>query len=387
MKILVLGGDGYLGWPTAMYFSNRNNEVAVVDNFIKRKWEMEVGASPLIPIANLHERVKVWKDISGNEIKIYIGDLTNDRFVGKVFADFRPEVIVHYGEQPSAPFSMIGNEKAVETQVNNVVGTLNVLFSMKRSCPNSHLIKLGTMGEYGTPNIDIEEGWINIEHKGRKDRVLFPKRAGSFYHLTKIHDSNNIEFGCRVWGLKATDLNQGPVYGIETEETKRHELLCTSFHYDEVFGTALNRFCVQAVAGTAVTPYGKGGQTRGYINIIDTIRCIELAVLNPAEKGEFRVFNQFTEVFSVNELAALVKEQGEKMGLSVKIENIQNPRKEAEEHYYNPVHTRLLDLGLQPHKLDNVLLDSMLKRIIEFKDKINLDVIMPKVRWENKPNN
>lgn len=382
MKILILGGDGYLGWPTAMYFSRKGHEVAVVDNFNKRRWELEMGVRPLIPPATLHERIRVWREVSGKEIMMFIGDLTDRRFVDKVSREYLPDTIVHYGEQPSAPFSMHGNAMAVETQINNVVSTLNILFAMKRNCPHAHLVKLGTMGEYGTPNIDIEEGYITINHKGREDTMIFPKKAGSFYHLSKVHDSHNIEFVCRIWDLRATDLNQGVVYGIETEETKLHPKLNTSFHYDDVFGTALNRFCTQAVAGLPVTPYGKGGQIRGYLNIIDTIQCVELATLYPAQKGEFRVFNQFTELFTVNQLAGLVKEAGDKLRLDVKIEHIPNPRKEAEEHYYNPAHTKLLDLGLRPHKLSDVLLDSMLNIIMKYKDDIDKDVIMPRVKWE-----
>lgn len=382
MKILILGGDGYLGWPTAMYFSRQGHKVAVLDNFNKRKWEMEMGVRPLLPVATLHERVKIWGEVTGKEIKIYIGDLLEQRFVHKVLLDFHPEAIVHFGEQPSAPFSMAGNSKAVETQVNNVVGTLNVLFAMKRNCPEAHLVKLGTMGEYGTPNIDIPEGYITIKHQGREDELLFPKTPSSFYHLSKVHDSNNIYFTCRVWGLRATDLNQGVVYGIETDETKLHQSLATSFHYDETFGTVLNRFCVQAVAGVPVTPYGKGGQTRGYLNILDTIQCVELAVLYPAKKGEFRVFNQFTELFSVNQLAELVKKTGETLGLNVKIDHIDNPRKEAEEHYYNPTNTKLLDLGLKPHKLSEVLIDSMLDVIMKYKDNVDTEIIRPKIKWE-----
>jgi len=382
MKILILGGDGYLGWPTAMYFSRKGHEVAVIDNFNKRKWELQIGARPLIPVATLHERAKVWQEVFGKEIKIFVGDLLNRRFLDKVFSQFIPDTIIHYGEQPSAPFSMIDNSRAVETQINNVMGTLNVLFAMKKHCSHAHLVKLGTMGEYGTPNIDIEEGFIEIEHKGRKDTLIFPKTPGSFYHLSKVHDTNNIFFVCRVWGLRVTDLNQGVVYGIETEETKLHPKLETSFHYDEVFGTALNRFCVQAIAGMPLTVYGRGGQTRGYLNIIDTLQCVELAVLYPAQRGEFRVFNQFTELFTINQLADLVKLAGEKVGLKVNIEHIQNPRKEAEEHYYNPIHTKLIDLGLKPNYLSDVLIDSMLRKIYQNKGNIDKDTIMPKIKWE-----
>jgi len=384
MKILVLGGDGYLGWPTAMYFSRKGHQVAVLDNFNKRQWEMEMGISPLIPIPTLHQRVDLWHKVSGQEIKIYVGDLLNTRLVHKVLADCKPDTIIHYAEQPSAPYSMDGNAKAVETQSNNVIGTLNVLFGMKKNCPHAHLVKLGTMGEYGTPNIDIEEGYIEIEHKGRKDTLPFPKQPGSFYHLSKVHDSNNIYFACRIWNLRATDLNQGVVYGIETNETKMHAGLATSFHYDEVFGTALNRFCTQAIAGHPITPYGKGGQTRGYLNIIDTLQCVELATLYPADKGKFRVFNQFTELFSVNQLAQLVQQAADKLGIKSEIKHIANPRKEQEEHYYNPTHTKLLELGLKPHKLSDVLINSMLKKIYRYKNNINHKTITPKIKWEQK---
>src|SRR5207302_9459050 len=192
-----------------------------------------------------------------------------------------------------------GRGRAVQTQRNNVLGTLNVLHALTKYVPEAQLVKLGTMGEYGTPNIDIEEGWLDVELNGRSDRLPFPKMPGSFYHLSKVHDSHNIHFACRVWGLAATDLNQGVVYGIATDETELHPELRTSFHYDAVFGTALNRFCAQAVAGVPLTVYGAGGQKRGFLNIRDTLECVRLAAENPAERGEVRVFNQFTEVFSV----------------------------------------------------------------------------------------
>lgn len=383
-RVLILGGDGYLGWPTAMYFSRKGYDVAVADNFVKRQWEAEVEAEPLIAIPSLQQRIRFWHAASGKTIRMYVGDLVRERFVSRLFEEFKPDVVVHYGEQPSAPFSMIGNERANETQINNVVGTLNVIFSMKRSVPHAHLIKLGTMGEYGTPNIDIEEGWLTVKHKGRTDRLLFPKKPGSFYHLSKVHDSHNLEFACRIWGLRVTDLNQGVVYGIETDEMKLGEGLQTSFHYDDIFGTALNRFCVQAVARLPITPYGKGEQKRGFLNIVDTLRCVEIAAEHPAKKGEFRVFNQFTEVFSVNELASLVQKSARELGIESRVKNIRNPRKELEQHYYRPVHTHLVKLGLTPHLLSNVLVESMLVKIVEHKHSINEKIISPRVVWERK---
>jgi UDP-sulfoquinovose synthase len=385
MRILILGGDGYLGWPTAMYLSHRGQEVAVLDNFAKRRWELELNVEPLIPIRTMHDRVKAWREVSGEQIELFVGDLRNFGVVEAVLDKFRPDAIVHYGEQPSAPYSMIDQNRAVFTQINNVAGTLNVLWAMRRIVPKAHLVKLGTMGEYGTPNIDIEEGFIHIEHKGRKDVLPFPCQPGSFYHLSKVHDSHNMRFACKLWKLAATDLHQGIVYGIETDETILDERLETSFHYDEVFGTALNRFCVQAVAGIPISVYGTGGQKRGFLNIRDTLRCIELAILNPAKQGEYRVFNQFTETFSITQLAQLVARQGRALGIAADIETVENPRVELEEHYYNPAHTKLLALGLEPHLLSEVLIDSVLKRVKTCRSRIKRDIILPRIKWDGQP--
>lgn len=381
MRILILGGDGYLGWPTALHFSRAGDEVMVVDNFIKRRMEMEDGIEPLEPIPTLHARVARWREVSGREIGLRVGDLLNHRFLYRLLEEFQPDAIVHYAEQPSAPYSMQGREQAVLTQHNNVIGNLNLLFAIKRHCPGAHLIKLGTMGEYGTPNIDIEEGYITIEHNGRKDTLPFPKQPGSFYHLSKVHDSHNIMFACRIWGLRATDLNQGVVYGIDTDETGQNGELRTSFHYDDVFGTVLNRFCVQAIAGIPLSVYGKGGQTRGFLNIRDTIQCIDLSARNPAKEGEFRVFNQFTEMFSVMDLARRVQKAAGMHGLKVEISHRANPRIELEEHYYNAKHSKLADLGLKPHLLEDVLIEQMIDYIGKRKDRINRDTIEPRVKW------
>jgi UDP-sulfoquinovose synthase len=381
MDILVLGGDGYLGWATAMYLSQRGHKVAVLDNFAKRRWELELNVEPLIPIHTLHDRVAAWKILTGRDIELFVGDLRNYSVVEGVLETFRPEAIVHYGEQPSAPYSMIDHNRSVFTQVNNVTGTLNVLWAMKKLSLPCHLVKLGTMGEYGTPNIDIEEGFIEIEHKGRRDTLPFPCQPGSFYHLSKVHDSHNIRFACRAWKLAATDLHQGVVYGIETSETCLDERLATSFHYDDVFGTAINRFCAQAAVGIPLTVYGKGGQRRGFLNIRDTVRCVELAMLNPAKAGEYRVFNQFTETFTVLELANLIADQARKVGLAAEVSHIENPRVELEEHHYNPVHTKLLDLGLEPHFLSQELVGTMIGTILKYKERIKRDIVLPKVKW------
>ncbi|CAN5635405.1 NAD-dependent epimerase/dehydratase family protein [soil metagenome] len=381
MRVLILGGDGYLGWPQAMHLSARGFEVAVLDNFAKRAWERELGIAPLMPIGTLEERVASWRELTGRPIGMYVGDLTDYAFAERTLRDFMPEAIIHYGEQTSAPSSMIDVKHATYTQSNNVVGTLNVLFAMRDVAPEAHLVKLGTMGEYGTPDIDIEEGYLLVNHNGRSHEFLYPKTAGSIYHLSKVHDSHNIHFACRVWGTRATELNQGVVYGIETDESGTDPRLATAFHYDEVFGTALNRFCVQAVVGEPITPYGKGGQTRGYINIRDTMACVELAIRNPAERGELRVYNQFTEQFSVNQLAQEVKGAATEMGMRAEIQHTENPRVESEKHYYNAKHTKLLELGLEPNLLGHELLRSMLHAISRHADRIDRSKLTMGVRW------
>ncbi len=381
MRILILGGDGYLGWPTALRFSAGGHEVSVVDNFSRRRWHEEAGTGSLTPIADLEPRIAAWKEISGKEIRSYVGAIEDGNFLDAVVVETMPEAVVHYGQQASAPYSMASRQKAVETQHANVIGNLNLLFSIRDHVPDCHLVKLGTMGEYGQPEIDIEEGYIEIEHKGRKDTLPFPKLPASLYHCSKVHDSTNIHFACRVWGLRATDLNQGVVYGIDTAETEGDERLITRFDYDEIFGTVLNRFCLQAVIGHPLTVYGAGHQTRGFLNIRDTIACVELAVANPAERGDFRVFNQFTEQFSVLELAGLVKQAGEHLGYAVETQHYENPRVEKEEHYYNAVHTKLLDLGLEPTLLGEELVESMIHIIERYKGNAIESSIDPRTRW------
>jgi UDP-sulfoquinovose synthase len=378
VRILVLGGDGYLGWPTALHLSRRGHEVAVVDNFVRRQYDFEMGVDSLVPIAHLQHRVRVWEEVSGLRVEAFVGDLTDHTFVERVLDATAPEAVVHFAEQRSAPYSMIDRAHASYTQVNNVVGTLNLLYAIAERDPQIHLVKLGTMGEYGTPNIDIEEGFIEITHKGRTDVLPYPKQPGSFYHLSKVHDSHNIQFACRIWGLRATDLNQGVVYGQETDETTMHADLATRFDYDGVFGTVLNRFCVQAVVGHPLTVYGKGGQTRGMLDIRDTLACVELALLHPAAEGEFRVFNQFTESFSVQQMADMVAEAypGE-----VRIEHVEDPRVEKEEHYYRAAHTKLLDLGLVPHLLEPATIRSLLAVVDRHRGRVDPAAIAPTVQW------
>ncbi|MDL1957446.1 MAG: NAD-dependent epimerase/dehydratase family protein [Candidatus Desulfofervidus auxilii] len=381
MRVLILGADGYIGWPTCMYFSRRGHEVIGIDNYFRRKACIELDCEPLFSTPTLIERAKIWKDLTGKEIHIHIGDVTDYHFIKSIFKEYRPETVIHYAEQPSAPYSMIDRDKAAFTVKNNLISTLNVAYAVKEVVPTCHIIKIGTMGEYGTPNIDIEEGWIEIEHKGRKDKFLFPRQASSLYHTTKIQDTDLLWFYVRTWGIRVTDLMQGPVYGISTDEADLDKRLMPHFNYDEIFGTVLNRFVVQAVAGYPLTVYGKGGQTRGYINLRDTLQCVYLAAINPPKQGELRIFNQITETFTVNQLAEKVKKVGEKLGYEVKINHIENPRKEAEEHYYNPKYTGLLELGLKPHYLTDEVLIGMFKVVEKYKDNIKIHKIFKGIKW------
>jgi UDP-sulfoquinovose synthase len=361
--------------------SAAGHEVGIVDSGIRRDYDVELGTSSLVPILSLADRVGVWEAVSGHRLEVFAGDVCDADFITGVVDRFEPNTVVHFAEQRSAPYSMIDRAHAVHTQVNNVVGTLNVLYAIAGR--DVHLVKLGTMGEYGTPNIDIEEGWLEVAHNGRRDRVLFPKRPGSFYHLSKVHDSHNIEFACRVWGVAATDLNQGVVYGVETAETLLDPGLATRFDYDQVFGTVLNRMVVQAVLGDPLTVYGSGEQVRGMLDIRDTVACVRLAVEHPAAAGEFRVFNQFTEQFSVRDLAERVARLSP---VDVQIDELDNPRVEAGTHYYNAAHTKLIDLGLRPHLLDDTTVTGLLRVAESHVHRINPAVIQPTINWRRTDN-
>ena len=382
MRILILGGDGYLGWPTAMHLSAQGHEVTVVDNYLRRNLMLEQDGEALFPVPTMQERARIWQERSGRAIAVRVGDLATWDFVDEIFAGFRPEAIVHYAEQPSAPYSMLDRRPAHLTLHNNLGVTFNVIQAMNAHVPDAHLVKLGTMGEYGTPNIDIEEGWIEIEHKGRRDKFLFPRAAGSLYHTTKVLDTDLLWFYVRVWGLRVTDLMQGPVYGVETDENEGREELFPFLNYDELFGTVVNRFMVQAAAGYPLTVYGAGGQTRGYLNLKDTLQCVRLAIDTPANPGELRVFNQFVETFSVNQIAEKVQASGARLGLDVAVKSLPNPRKEMEEHYYNPAHTGLLELGLEPHPLSDEVMDGMMGLVLRYKDRIVENRIFRGVKWK-----
>lgn len=382
MKILILGADGYLGWPTCLYFSRREHEVIGVDNYFHRNAATELDCESLLLAPDLVQRAKIWEELTGKKIKIHIGDVTNYDLLLSLFKEYRPDAVVHYAEQPSAPYSMISIKEAAFTLQNNLVSTLNIAYAVKEAKPDCHIIKLGTMGEYGTPNIDIEEGWLEIEHNGRMDKFLFPRQAGSLYHTTKVQDTDMLWFYIRTWGLRVTDLMQGPVYGLSTDETDLDPRLIPSFHYDEIFGTVLNRFIVQAVAGYPLTVFGKGNQTRGFLNLRDTMQCVYLSAEHPAETGQLRIFNQLTEAFSVNQLAEKVKKVGDRLGYNVVIDHINNPRVEKEDHYYNVKYTGLMELGLQPHYLTDEVLEGFFAVTDRYKSRINRDAFFRGISWK-----
>jgi UDP-sulfoquinovose synthase len=381
IRTLIAGGDGFCGWATALHLSRAGQDVTILDNLIRRRWDEELGTASLVPIADLEERVEAWEELTGERLSVIIADLTDRAAVFDALERAAPDAIVHFGEQSSAPYSMMDADHAVATQVNNVVGTLNLLFAVRDLVPACHLVKLGTMGEYGTPNIDIEEGYLEVEHRGRRDTVPYPKQPGSFYHLSKVHDSHNILFACRAWGLRATDLNQGVVYNVRTEDTEADPQLANRFDYDSVFGTVLNRFCVQVALGGPITVYGQGGQTRGFIDLRDTVRCVELAIAQPASAGELRVFNQFTEQWSVLQLAHRVLDVAHSLGLDVEMAHLENPRVEAEAHYYRATHRRLLELGLEPHALSDETLAGLIELARSHQDRIRPETMNPTVDW------
>lgn len=382
MRVLILGGDGYLGWPTAMAFAAKGHDVHVVDNYLRRLIAMQTQSEALMPNPNLVDRAEIYKAVSGFDIGVTIGDVTNYQILSGLFEEFQPDTVIHYAEQPSGPYSMIGYDEARLTLENNLVSTHNVIFAVMEHSPDCQIIKIGTMGEYGTPKIDIPEGWIEIERRGKKDTFLAPRAAGTQYHTCKVLETDYLYFYVRTFGLRVSDLMQGPVYGLSTPESQQDERLLLNFHYDDIFGTAMNRFLVQAVAGIPLTVYGKGGQTRGYLDLRDTLQCVELAMDNPTDGGKLRVLNQFVETFSINKLAGRVEKVGNAMGLNVNIESIPNPRRESEEHYYNPDHSGLLDLGLTPHYMTDEVISGMLEEVIKYKDRIDVKKILPRVSWK-----
>jgi UDP-sulfoquinovose synthase len=392
--ILILGADGYLGWPTAMYFSNRGYRVTAVDNYFRRNACIELDVGMLYPVPSLIQRAKLWHELTNKEIKVVIGDLADPEImrsffdgsieyswaIDKKFSGI-PEAVIHYAEQPSAPYSLINYKYANITIVNNLLVTNNLMWALRDFSRDTHVIHIGTMGEYGTPKIDIPEGWIEIDHKGKKDKFIFPRQASSLYHTTKIMDTDLMWFAVRMWDLQITNLMQGPVYGLETDDSVIDDRLKTIFNYDEIFGTIINRFIAQAVVDYPLTVYGKGGQTRGYLNINDTLQCVYMSEKTPAKKGELRIFNQIMETFSVNQLAEKMRKVGQSLGYDVQVKSIENPRREAEEHHYNPTYQGLIEIGVEPHYLTDEVLESMFRVVEKYKNNIRKDVIFKGIKW------
>ncbi|MBH28434.1 MAG: NAD-dependent dehydratase [Chloroflexi bacterium] len=383
MRVFIAGIDGYLGWPLAQYLAARGHQVGGVDGYQRRQWVSEMGSQSATPILDMDDRKSAYQDAFSENLWFREGDLTNWEFVRDSVSDFRPEAIVHLGECPSAPYSMIDLEHTVLVQQNNIVGTLNILHAMRDITPDAHLVKLGTMGEYGTPNIDIPEGFFEIEYQGRKDVLPFPRQAGSWYHWSKVHDSNNVMFACKMWGLRSTDIMQGVVFGTRVDEKQNDDRMITRVDFDQAFGTIINRFCCQAIVGHPLTPYGNGGQKRSFIPLKDSMQCLTLVVENPPDTADYRVFNQFQGVFTVKELALKVRQVAAEVGFDVPITNLENPRIEAENHYYNPAHRALFDLGYQPTEDIDKEVRMMLEDLMKYRDRIeaNKDVLIPDVRW------
>lgn len=384
MRVFIAGVDGYLGWALAQHLVARGHEVAGADLFLRRQWVEEMGSHSAVPISPMNERLEAFRQRFGTDLAFWEGDLRQYDLVESIVHDFRPDAVVHLGECPSAPYSMIDADHAVFVQTNNLTTTFNLLFAMRHLTPDAHLLKLGTMGEYGTPNIDIPEGFFEVEYRGRTDRLPFPRQAGSWYHWSKVHGSNNIMFACKLWGLRATDVMQGVVFGTRTDEMGDDARLRTRLDFDQAFGTAINRFCCQAVIGHPLTPFGKGHQKRGFLPLRDSMQCLTLALENPPLAGEYRVFNQFEEVYDITELALKVQKVAGTIGLPVEIRHLENPRLELEEHYFNPDHSRLLALGYQPtHDVEAEIL-LMLRDLAGCRDLIEAKrgVLIPDVRWQ-----
>ncbi len=394
MKVFIAGIDGYLGWSLTLYLAARGHEIIGMDNYKRRDLVCYAKSDSAIPILDMMHRSEAFWQTKQEQnwpstatLNFIEGDLTEYFHVQKVFEHYKPEAIVHLGEIPSAPYSMRDVHHATWTQVNNIMGTMHILYAMRDITPNAHLVKLGTMGEYGTPNVDIPEGFIDITINGRTETVMpFPKQAGSWYHQSKVHDTNNIMMACRLWGLKSTDLMQGVVYGCKIDEMYDNPQLATRLDFDECFGTAINRFCCQAVIGEPITPYGEGKQKRGFLPLRDSMQCLTLTLENPPEQGEYRVFNQFEEVYMINDLAEKVKKVSDKLDLKCIIKQVKNPRKEKEEHYYNPKHEKLLDLGYTPTHDMEAELEVMLTELVKHKKRIlnGKEILLPQIHWSGE---
>lgn len=387
MKVLITGIDGYSGWPLALHLLGRGHEVIGIDNFVTRRRVREVGSWSATPIPAFARRQAIVRDRLAKEIRFYQGDLARYDFVREVVDREQPEAIVHLAEQRSAPYSMIDVHHAVRTQVDNLTGTLHLLYAIRDHAPQAHLVKMGTMGEYGTPRVPIPEGFFEVAYRGHTDTMPFPRQAGSWYHWSKVFDSGDVMFASKIWGIKATDVMQGVIYGIRTPEITEDGLL-TRFDFDETWGTALNRFIAQAILGVPLTVYGKGGQTRGFIALEDSMQSLRLAIENPPAAGEYRVFNQFDAAYSVNQLAEIVQRIGAEFHLAPEIAHPANPRVEAEEHFYEPEHERLRALGYRHTRELSDVVREIFHDLLRFRRRLvaRRHVVLPVVDWRRGDN-
>ena len=301
MRMFIAGMDGYLGWPLAQHLAGRGHEVAGADALFRRSWVEEMGSVSAIPIAPTDERLDALRADTGQPIPFWRGDLRDYDLVERIFQEFEPEAVIHLGECPSAPYSMVDREHTTFVQLNNLTTTFNLLFAIRDLAPDAHLLKLGTMGEYGTPNMDIPEGFFEVEYRGRRDLMPFPRQAPSWYHWSKVHGSNNIMFACKIWGIRATDVMQDVVFGTRIEGMGGDPRLRTRLDFDQAFGTVINRFSCQTVIEHPLTLYGAGGQVCGLLPLRDSMRCLTLGLENPPKPGEYRVFNQFAQTYSVRQ--------------------------------------------------------------------------------------
>jgi UDP-sulfoquinovose synthase len=383
MRILILGIDGYLGWSLANFLGGEDFTIFGIDNFFRRKWVKEMNSISAVPVVSMKSRIKAYQNAYNKKIIFYKGDITNYDFLSSAIKEINPHIIIHFAQCPSAPYSMINQSKCVWVQKNNLIGTLNLIYAVKDYAPDAHIIKLGTMGEYGTPDIDIPEGFFEIEYKGRKDKLPFPRQANSWYHLSKVHDSNNLQFACRNYGLKCTDIMQGIVFGFQLDSDYQNKRLNTRFDFDQAFGTIINRFCCEAIINHAITVYGDGTQIRSFLPLRDSMKCIKLVIKNPPASGEYKVINQFANVHSVNELALKVADVCKLININIEITKMKNPRKEAERHYYNPDNQNLKNLGYIPSTNFEEEIMKLIKEIRPYRNRIfkYAEILNPTITW------
>jgi UDP-sulfoquinovose synthase len=389
-RVLILGIDGYIGWALANYLLAQPDKYKVcgVDDLSRRNLVHHIGGDSLTPILPFSSRDNYLRHQRGFIDSVAKIDISEYYHISSVLHEFKPDVIVHLAEQPSAPFSMRSPRDSINTQENNILGTLSLLWAIRSDCPDAHLIKLGTMGEYGTPNCNIPEGEIpefpcapaEIENVPcPMQGLMFPRSPGSFYHLSKVHDTYNIIFACKTWGLTSTDIMQGVVFGVRIGNEASN--LLTRFDYDEYFGTVINRFCVQSLCNIPLTIYGSGKQVRGYLPLKDSIQCLTIAIDNPPAKGEYRTLNQFENIYSINDLAGEVLDAASYLGIDSKTQHLPNPRTEADSHYYNPEHQKLFDLGYVPTTDIRAEIIKLINDLIPFKDRIIKEHILPTTTW------